>query len=77
MYSLSRPWAMPVSAAIWPWVTFGLCVAERFDHVADIVLTACGKHVWAYADTLHDGPHFGQGQSHGALPVPLVARLME
>jgi hypothetical protein len=54
-----------------------LLLAEHFDHVADVVLAACGKHVRARADTLHDGPHLGQGQSHGALPVPLVARLME
>jgi hypothetical protein len=55
----------------------GPVAAERFDHEAEVLLTACVKHVRACADSLHDSPNLGQGQSHGALPVPLVARLTE
>ena len=49
--------------------------AQNRDHRAKIAAPACIEHVLACADALHYLPDGRDVHRHGALPVPLVARL--
>lgn len=49
--------------------------AENPGHGAELAALTCIEHVLARADALHYLPDDRDVHSHGALPVPLVARL--
>jgi len=72
LYSLSRPCGMPVRTESWPCV---MPCAQHRNHRAEVAARTCVEHVLARANALHYLPDGRDVHCHGALPVPLVARL--